>query len=146
MKSDMENDNVFGPWVHILRTGQFLQDKIDSALKENGLPNLVWYDVLLELSRVHPEGLRSFELGEALLLKQYNLSRQIGRMEKAGVVQRQETSQDGRGFLLVITDMGLQQKSAMWKIYSAILHKGIGDQLTMNEAENLVAILRKLHP
>lgn len=142
----MEIDIIFDPWVQILRTGAYLQDTIDTALKAEGLPNLAWYDVLLELMRVHPAPLRPFELADKLLLKQYNLSRQISRMVEAGVLEKLPAENDGRGFSLVITEKGLAQRQEMWRVYSFVLHQAIGSKLTLNEAEGLVATLKKLRP
>lgn len=142
----MEIDIIFDPWVQILRTGQYLQDRIDTTLRAEGLPNLAWYDVLLELMRAHPAPMRPFELEENLLLKQYNLSRQISRMVKAGVMEKLPAEGDGRGFSLMITAKGLQQRQEMWEIYSSVLHQTIGSKLTISEAESLINTLRKLRP
>lgn len=135
---------IFGPWAEILRTGKFLHSRIEAALRAKGLPNLVWYDVLAELAGAHPDGLRSFELVERLMLKQYTLSRLLGRMESDGVLHKHQFEADGRGFLLVISENGLRQKQAMQEVYAGILRQKIGDRLTISEAENLVTILQKL--
>ncbi len=65
------------------------------------------YAVLVNLSEA-PEGrLRAFELGEALQWEKSRLSHQVTRMERRGLVHRQECPSDARGSFVVLTDQGL---------------------------------------
>ena len=81
---------------------------VESALKDAGLPPLVWYDVLLELERAGEAGVRPFELERAMLLAQYNLSRLLERIEKESYIERRTCPDDGRGQLLRITESGIR--------------------------------------
>jgi hypothetical protein len=38
-------------WTGLVRTQQFLINRVEKELRENGLPPLSWYDVLWELER-----------------------------------------------------------------------------------------------
>jgi len=82
------SDPVFTAWARLLRAQTHLLGVVERELKQAGLPPLGWYDVLLELSRPGCDGLRPVELEKLLLLAQYNLSRLLDRLEKAGLVER----------------------------------------------------------
>jgi DNA-binding MarR family transcriptional regulator len=47
-------------------------------------------------------------LAEQVASSKSRISHQVGRMEKAGLVRRQECPSDGRGVIAVITSHGLQ--------------------------------------
>ena len=84
---------------------------IEQALSAAKLPALAWYDVLLELERAGGS-LRPFELERAMLLAQYNLSRLIERLEKAGYVERRTCANDRRGQVIAIIPAGKNHAAA----------------------------------
>src|SRR5215472_11241880 len=74
-------------WARLTRAQHQALTAVEQALSAAKLPPLAWYDVPLELERAGGS-LRPFELEREMLLAQYNLSRLIDRMEKAGYVER----------------------------------------------------------
>ena len=74
-------------WVLLVRAQQILLGRVETRLKEAGLPPLSWYDVLLELGRDPESDLRQYEIGERVLLNKHNLSRLIDRLESDGLRQ-----------------------------------------------------------
>ncbi len=86
------SDAVIRAWARLIRAQQAALAAVEAELKAAGFPPLAWYDALLELSRVDGAGLRPFALEQQLLLAQYNLSRLLDRLEKAGYVERQHLS------------------------------------------------------
>lgn len=131
-------------WTSLLNTGQALLDGIESELKNNNLPRLGWYDVLLEIEKAGPDGIRPYELKERLLLPQYGLSRMLGRIAEAGLINREEVENDGRGQTIKLTPKGLAIRKAMWPVYAETLVNSIQDKLSKSEAAELERILRKL--
>lgn len=131
-------------WVLLIRTQQLLLDKVETMLKQSELPPLSWYDVLLELSRDPPTGLRQFEIGERVLLNKHNLSRLIDRLEREKLVERKICDDDGRGNVVVITKKGLRLKANMWKIYSKGIQELIGDPLNTSQIHSLTSIMQTL--
>ena len=63
------------------------------------------YGVLYALSTA-PEGLRISELGRDVLLTQPGMSRLIGRLEAAGLVERVDDPDDGRACRIRLTEAG----------------------------------------
>ena len=90
-------------WLEVMR---LLPAKLEDRLHERDSLNLTDYQVLVELSESAEGRLRMTELAHRTSLSKSRLSHQIGRMEKAGTVERQECPEDRRGAFAVITEHG----------------------------------------
>ena len=131
-------------WIALARAYGAVLTRVEQALSDNDLPPLVWYDVLLELERAGKAGLRQNELEKALLLKQYNVSRLVDRIEAKGHLTRQPHPKDGRAKRLSITPSGEHLRRAMWKVYGSELQGAIGDRLTDADNAAIGNLLRKI--
>lgn len=110
-------------WIAFVRSSQQVLDRVEQSLKANGFPPLAWYDALLELDRA-PEGrLRLSELGERMLLKKFNVTRLVDRLEKEGLVKRIPCDDDARGAYAAITLAGKKLRRAMWPLYRDAVKK-----------------------
>jgi DNA-binding MarR family transcriptional regulator len=137
-------ETVIRVWARLMRAQRLALASVERELKAAGLPPLVWYDVLLELERAGHEGLRPFELERAMLLAQYNLSRLVDRIERAGFVERRACEDDGRGQLVAITERGKAIRRKMWPIYSRAVEATVGKHLSAKQAETLDVLLESL--
>jgi len=144
MSEKQPSEAVVRAWTRLLRAQQTALSAIEGELKAAGLPALEWYDVLLELSRAEPPGLRPSALEARLLLAQYNLSRLLDRMVKAGYVRRVPVPEDARGHYLEITDAGRTLMQQVWPVYRAGIARHVGDKLTKAEAQQLGDLLERL--
>lgn len=133
-------------WARFLRVSQAVLAAVEAELKAAGFPPLAWYDALLELRRVAPEGLRPFELQERMLLAQYNLSRLADRLVHAGYARRTPCPEDGRGHVLGLTEKGRALLDAMWPAYRAAIEAHFAGRLAEDEAAALGGILEALRP
>jgi DNA-binding MarR family transcriptional regulator len=131
-------------WARLVRAEQIVFGKIEAELKAADLPPLSWYDVLLELGRAEGGRLRPWELEHRTLLTQYNTSRLIDRMVKAGLVERLPHPEDRRGQLVAITAEGRAMGTRVWKIYGPAIAKHLGNKLRAAEAAELARLLQKL--
>lgn len=139
--SDNPSKPVIRAWARLMKAQQLALASVEQSLKATGLPPLGWYDVLLEVERADATGLRPFELEEAMLLAQYNLSRLVDRMERAGYVERRPCEDDGRGQLIVITDNGKAMRRKMWPVYARAIDSAMGRHLSSKQAETLDELL-----
>ena len=135
---------VIRVWARLMKAQRLTLASVERELKAAGLPPLVWYDVLLEVERAGREGLRPFELERVMLLAQYNLSRLIDRIERAGFVERRACEDDGRGQLVAITERGKAIRRKMWPIYAQALEATIEKRLSAKQAETLDSLLSLL--
>lgn len=140
----MLSEAQMAAWARLIRVSGDLRAEAEADLKSAALPPLTWYDVLLELNRAGPDGLRPFQLQERILLAQYNLSRLIDRLVKAGYVVRLRSPEDGRGQVLTITEAGKSILENMWPVYRAAISKRFAEKLSDAEIRSLTRILGKL--
>ncbi len=129
-------------WARLVRESQRVMQRVEVALKEAGLPPLFWYDLLLELKRAEPQGLRPYELQSAMLIPQYNISRLIDRVTKAGHAARFRCDDDGRGQIIRITTSGKALQKRMWPVYRGVLEREFASKLDEGKAKRLAELLR----
>jgi DNA-binding MarR family transcriptional regulator len=139
--TDKPSETTIRAWARLMKAQQLALASIEHDLKAASLPPLVWYDVLLEIERAGVEGLRPFELERAMLLAQYNLSRLIDRIERAGYVERRDCEDDGRGQLIIITERGKAIRRKMWPVYARAIEGAVGRHLSPKQAETLDDLL-----
>lgn len=138
------SETVVRVWARLTKAQQRALAAIERDLKAAGLPPLAWYDALLELERAGDDGLRPFELQRAMLLEQYNLSRLIDRIERAGYVERRACADDGRGQQIAVTDRGKAVRRKMWPVYARAIQSAVGEHLSTTQAETLDGLLGQL--
>ena len=138
------DDATVSAWIALSRAQRLAAAGIEARLKAADLPALSWYDALWELEKAGACGLRPFELEKALLFEQYNLSRLVDRMTKAGLVDRCTCPDDRRGQTLKISDEGRALRQRMWEVYGPAIAELVGDQLSAKEAQDLTRLLEKL--
>ena len=141
--SQLTEDHILA-WARLVRTAEDVVGRVEAALKASGLPPLAWYDLLLELNRAGREGLRPYQLQEEMLLPQYNISRLIDRLAKAGHLERETCEEDRRGQHLRITGSGKDLLRRMWPVYRGVLENSIGAQLDPAAARSLADLLGRL--
>jgi DNA-binding MarR family transcriptional regulator len=131
-------------WARLVRAQQLLLERVEADLKAAGLPQLRWYDVLLELHQARPTGLRQFEIGTAVLLTKYNVSRLLDRLEEEGLVIRQACEADGRGAQVRITPQGRGLLKRMWTVYGASIDGHFAHHFTQSELQRLSSLLERI--
>jgi DNA-binding MarR family transcriptional regulator len=90
----------------MLRVHAALTKVLDAdLLREHGL-SLSSYEVLLFLSQSPQGQLRMSELADGVLLSRSGLTRLVDRMERDGLLRREQCEEDARGYYASITDDG----------------------------------------
>jgi DNA-binding MarR family transcriptional regulator len=143
MKS-LPDENTVQSWARLVRAQQLLLERVEADLKQVCLPPLRWYDVLLELHRSEPDGLRQYEVGEAVLLNKYNVSRLLDRLEREGLIDRYVCESDGRGAQVRITTSGKDLLKRMWRVYGIAITEHFARHFTQSELSRLAVLLCKL--
>jgi DNA-binding MarR family transcriptional regulator len=125
------------------RTFNRMQGKLAARLNrqlqaDSGL-SLADYEVLVHLTD-NPDGrLRPFELQRVMHWEQSRLSHHLGRMQRRGLVGREECTADGRGAFIVVTDAGRRAIEAAAPGHVETVRRLFLDGLT---GEDLVALER----
>jgi len=129
-------------WVALQRHGLRLKEAAEERLKAEGLPALDWYSALWGIER---EGgaIRPRDLGRALFLERYNITRLLDRLEADGLIVREDCAEDARGQIVRITKEGKALRKRMWAVHGADMAETMAG-LSDAEALRLVALLNKL--
>jgi DNA-binding MarR family transcriptional regulator len=93
-------------WRATIQLSQLLQRQLDRELIVHGL-NVRDYGILVELSEAPEHRMRMTDLADATSQSRSRLSHQITRMEKRGLVQRDDCEGDKRGTFAVLTKTGI---------------------------------------
>jgi DNA-binding MarR family transcriptional regulator len=129
----MASDLKGHAWAVLLSAHATLIERIEAALAAAGLPALDWYDALWELEKAEGR-LRMSDLARRVVLSRSNLSRLADRLEDAGLVAREECTEDGRGYDLVLTRAGRAMRRKMWPVYEAEIERVFSRHVTADEA------------
>jgi len=120
-------------WAVFLTAHATLVERIERALAAARLPPLGWYDVLWELEKAEGR-LRMSELARRAVVARYNLTRLADRLEDAGLIERQDAAEDGRGYDLVLTRAGRALRKKMWPVYEAQIEQLFSRHIGAEEA------------
>ena len=93
-------------WRAYLRMQARLTTELNRQLQATSQLSLADYDVLVQLSDTAEGRLRPYELQRALDWEQSRLSHHLSRMQRRGLVQREECDDDGRGMFIVLSEAG----------------------------------------
>jgi DNA-binding MarR family transcriptional regulator len=93
-------------WRGMLRVHSDLTRELDAELTHrHGLP-LTSYEVLLFLADSPDGRMRMSELADSVLLSRSGLTRLVDRLERDGLLEREQCEEDARGYFAAITDHG----------------------------------------
>jgi DNA-binding MarR family transcriptional regulator len=93
-------------WRGMLRVHADMTRVLDAELTHrHGLP-LTSYEVLLFLADSPDGRMRMSELADSVLLSRSGLTRLVDRLERDGLLEREQCEEDARGYFAAITDEG----------------------------------------
>ena len=142
--NDARDEKLMRVWVRLMRSGQRLRKAVETDLKTEGYPPLLWYDVLLELERAGAIGLRQRDIQRHTLLERYNVSRLVDRLEAEGLVSRGPAGDDARGSVVCIAAKGTDLRQAMWPIYVRAVRSEMDGALSDQDLERLAGLLDRV--
>ena len=95
-------------WRAYVETAEALRSELASRLQSESSLSPGDYAVLLALSEATGHRLRSSELAANIGWERSRLSHHLGRMERRGLIRRQDCESDNRGAEVVLTAEGAQ--------------------------------------
>jgi DNA-binding MarR family transcriptional regulator len=93
-------------WRGLLQMTSRLDARLNRELQQASGLSLADYDVLVLLTEAPDGRLRVFQIAEELQWEQSRLSHHLVRMQRRGLVAREECTTDRRGAFVVLTDAG----------------------------------------
>ena len=124
-------------WRGLVHMTSRLDARLNRALQQTSGLSLGDYDVLVLLTEAPGGRLRMFELSENLQWEQSRLSHHLARMQRRGLVEREECTTDRRGAFVVLAAAGRDALDKAAPAHVALVRQLVFDELS--EAE--VAVL-----
>ncbi|GIF05473.1 MarR family winged helix-turn-helix transcriptional regulator [Actinoplanes siamensis] len=93
-------------WRDFIETGEVLRNQITGRLQSDTGLSTGDYTVLLALSEAAGQRLRSSDLAAGIGWERSRLSHHLGRMERRGLIRREECATDSRGAEVVLAPAG----------------------------------------
>lgn len=128
--------------LEIVRTGHSITDSVTRELKEYGIYE-PQFNVLRILRGAKGQPLSVNQILERMITKSSNVTRIVDKLEAKGLVERTTCPADRRRMDIVITTAGLALLKKLDKKVEA-LHKPMAQNLSQQEAEQLVQLIHKL--
>jgi DNA-binding MarR family transcriptional regulator len=131
-------------WRTWLRLNQELTSTLEAQIGRDGGLSGADYAVLVPLSE-SPEGmLRSRELRRDILWDRSRLSHQVARMEKRGLLVREECADDARGTMVRMTDAGRAAIEGAAPGHAAATRRYFFDLVSDEEIDVLTAVYERV--
>ena len=138
------NEVEMGAWGGFLRTHHALVAELDDELRrEHDLP-LTSFDVLAQLDNAPGRQLRMSELADAVLLSRSGVTRLVERLERRGLLERRECSDDARGAFAVLTDDGVARLREARETHLAGVRERFLQRFDDKELRELGEVWRRL--
>jgi DNA-binding MarR family transcriptional regulator len=123
-------------WRATVQLSQLLMRQLDRDLTAHGL-NSRDYEILVELSEAPDHRLRMTDLADATSQSRSRLSHQITRMEKRGLVRRDDCEGDKRGTFAVLTKAGFGAIESVAPYHVENVRRHYIDRLTAQQQEEI---------
>ena len=123
-------------WRATVQLSQLLLRQLDRDLTAHGL-NGRDYEILVELSEAPEHRMRMTDLADATSQSRSRLSHQITRMEKRGLVRRDDCEGDKRGTFAVLTKAGFDAIEHVAPYHVEQVRRHYIDRLTAQQQEEI---------
>lgn len=131
-------------WQAYLAVQRELHSALERQLvRDSGLSNAD-YSLLVPLSEAPDGVVRSRELGVLVGWERSRLSHQIGRMEKRGLVVREECAEDARGSMVRLTPTGRAAIEAAAPGHVEAVRRYVFDGLSAEEVDVLDRVFHRV--
>jgi DNA-binding MarR family transcriptional regulator len=131
-------------WWKLLGASAALVQRVGRDLAAGTSLPLCSYNVLRLLHEVPGGRLRLSELARAVHLTRSGVTRLVNRLERAGLLRREEQAQDRRGSCAILTDRGRDELRQARAVYERVVAEQFGSRLSDAEAETMNAVLGRI--
>jgi DNA-binding MarR family transcriptional regulator len=133
----------FAAWRGLLRLRETVTRSIDEQLRADHGLSLDDYGILITLVGQPDQRQRMSALGEQRLLTPSGITRAVARLEKRGLLRRDQDPADGRAYFATLTPEGVRQLRAAQRTHHAIVRDLYLARLNSKEVAQLGALLEK---
>jgi DNA-binding MarR family transcriptional regulator len=127
-------------WRGYLAMQSQLQATLHRRLQADAGLSLADFDVLVALSDRADGPVRAGELAAVLQWEKSRLSHHLARMERRGLVAREDCPDDARGAFVLLTDTGRRAQEAAAPAHVAAVRELVFDGLAPEQVDALIAV------
>jgi DNA-binding MarR family transcriptional regulator len=131
-------------WQAYLHMNQDLYAMLEDQLMRDAGLSGADYKVLHPLSEAPDGVLRARELGTEIGWDRSRLSHHVSRMEKRGLIVREECSEDARGLMVRLTDSGRKAIAEAAPAHAESVRRYVFDLLSDKELATLRAVFDRV--
>lgn len=147
LRDELRQNRPFGSLeqeahLSIQRTATLLEDSFERMLKPRGI-SAVQFNVLRILRGAEPQALCRNEIRDRLLTRMPDVTRLLDRMEEAGLVSRERSTEDRRQVGTRLTARGRRLVDSLDDAVIAEHHDTLG-HLTRDELRTLIDLLARV--
>ncbi|WP_405615937.1 MarR family winged helix-turn-helix transcriptional regulator [Streptomyces sp. NBC_00076] len=127
-------------WRAYIAATHLLEDALDRQLQQDaGMPHL-YYSILANLSDAPEHRLRMTDLAEQLKITRSRLTYAVTRLEKDGLLRRENCRWDKRGSIAALTEEGMTVLEQTAPGHVETVRASLFDQLTEEQVDQLEEI------
>ena len=141
---ETSREDRIATWVAFLRAHSRITAMLEQELMAAEGLSVSWFDVLEQLRQSEGHCLRMQDLGQRLAMSASGLSRRVGRMEQAGLVERRRAPEDGRGVQVALTSLGNRRYRRALPVHLRGVEHHFLDHIKDDEAVDLLRFLEGL--
>jgi DNA-binding MarR family transcriptional regulator len=130
-------------WQALLQAHATLIRQLDTDLRKHTSLRLADFDVMAQLAAAGGE-LRMTALAARTLLSRSGLTRRVARLVDEGLLRRANTTEDGRGVVVALTDAGVACLTQSAPVHLRGVSKLFVERLDDQELAILETALRKV--
>jgi DNA-binding MarR family transcriptional regulator len=131
-------------WTRFLRAHSEVTRELEPQLASGHGLTLSDYDVLVQLARAPGRRARPVELARAVLLTRSGVTRLVHGLERAGLVERVPSPDDGRGSLVQLTAAGRDVLRRASRTHLAGVRERFAERFDEGELRTLSDLLGRL--
>jgi DNA-binding MarR family transcriptional regulator len=131
-------------WRGLVQMTSRLDARLNRELQQSSGLSLADYDVLVLLTEAPDGRLRMFELVDDLQWEQSRLSHHVARMQRRGLVAREECTTDKRGAFVVLTDAGRDAIEKAAPEHVALVRRLVFDGLSAEQVAMLQSFVTRV--
>lgn len=131
-------------WRRWLRLNALLPGALHRELQADANLSLPDFDVLVHLTDSLEGRVRVNDLARGLNWERSRVSHHVTRMERRGLVRREECHTDGRGAWVVLTEQGRTAIEGAAPAHVATVRRLVLDALTPQETEVMATVVDKV--
>ena len=131
-------------WRGLLRMTSQLNARMNRQLLQDYGISLADYEVLVALSEAPAGRLRVFEVADTLSWEQSRVSHQLARMQRRGLIAREDCASDARGTFAVLTEAGRAAIEQAAPAHVETVRQLVFDGLTQDQLTTLTEVTSRV--